>query len=217
MAWICPTVTVVNRDEFESQLKQAKSLSNRVHLDVSDGTFAPRKLLSFARMHWPRKILADIHVMSTHPHAEVAIALEKKPNLLVIHAESQIDFFDTAKKLSSNGIKAGIAIMPETDVSVVKQYIHAYDHALIFSGNLGYQGGSIADKTLLGKIIQLKLLNPRLEIGWDGGVKDSNVFELVSHGVDVVNVGGFIQHSKSPKKAYAKLELALTEPKPYAK
>jgi ribulose-phosphate 3-epimerase len=183
---------------------------------VSDGTFAPRELLSFSKIRWPKKLIVDVHVMSTHPHAEVAIALEKKPNLLVVHSESQVDFLDAAKKLNLSGVKAGIAIMPETDVSKVKDYIHAYDHALIFSGNLGYQGGSTANLKLLSKVIELKILNPRLEIGWDGGVKDDNIFELVTHGVDVINVGGFIQHSRSPKKAYAKLELALTKPKLYA-
>lgn len=213
MTWICPTVTATTKEDYRRQLKQALKLSKRVHLDVSDGSLAPRELIEFARMTWPEKAIVDIHVMSLHPQAEVIIATEKKPHAVIIHAESKIDFLSVAKRLSPKGIKAGIALLPETPVSEVKDIVHAFDYALIFSGNLGYQGGSIADLSLLSKVLELKTLNPRLEIAWDGGINDGNIFELASRGVNVLNVGGFVQHSKYPKKAYAKLEVAIKNPK----
>ena len=49
-------------------------------------------------------------------------------------------------------------------------------------------------------------------IGWDGGINADNVVELVRAGVEVLNVGGFIQHSSDPGAAYAKLE-AVTNSK----
>ncbi len=51
----------------------------------------------------------------------------------------------------------------------------------------------------------LRKLKPELEIGWDGGVNDTNAAILVQSGVDVLNVGGFIQKSKDPQAAYNKL------------
>jgi transketolase len=42
-------------------------------------------------------------------------------------------------------------------------------------------------------------------VGSHAGVNDQNVNELVRGGVDVLNVGGFIQNSKEPQTAYRKL------------
>jgi 3-keto-L-gulonate-6-phosphate decarboxylase len=50
------------------------------------------------------------------------------------------------------------------------------------------------------------MLKPSLEIGWDGGVNTSNVQQFINGGVDVLNVGGFIQHAHNPQAAYLELE-----------
>jgi pentose-5-phosphate-3-epimerase len=82
---------------------------------------------------------------------------------------------------------------------------------LIFSGNLGYQGGSVADMQLLEKVDLLKKHKPNLEIGWDGGVNDQNVAELVLADVDVLNVGGFLQTSANPVATYHALSRIADE------
>ncbi|MGI0133798.1 MAG: hypothetical protein ACREBW_02415, partial [Candidatus Micrarchaeaceae archaeon] len=79
------------------------------------------------------------------------------------------------------------------------------DHVLIFSGHLGHFGGS-ADTRLLAKVRELRSLKPSVEIGWDGGVNATNAAELAAGGVDVLNVGGFIQHAVNPVQAYSYLE-----------
>jgi ribulose-phosphate 3-epimerase len=56
------------------------------------------------------------------------------------------------------------------------------------------------------KISELLDINPNLEIGWDGGINDKNVTELIKAGVDVLNAGGFIQKSTNPANAYAILQ-----------
>ena len=79
------------------------------------------------------------------------------------------------------------------------------DHVLIFSGDLGHFGGK-ADLTLLNKVKYLKDKKPSLEIGWDGGINDQNAQNLLDGGVDVLNVGGYIQRSGDPAHAYAILK-----------
>ena len=80
-----------------------------------------------------------------------------------------------------------------------------YDHVLIFSGDLGKHGG-VADLSLLEKVNKIKALHPGAEIGWDGGINDTNAAKLIDGGVSVLNVGGFIQKSQKPDEAYAKLK-----------
>ena len=209
-AQICPTVTAVSKDEYSRQLKKLIKIAPRIHFDVSDGSLAPRELLPFGSMRWPKKIIADIHVMSMHPHAELAIAYALKPHLVILHAESHIDFSAAADALHRHHIKVGLALLPETKVSQFAELIREHiDHVLIFSGNLGYQGGSEADLSLLNKAKELKEIKNALEIGWDGGVNEKNIEQIVTAGVRVINVGSYIAHSHSSKAAYAKLKVKL--------
>ena len=215
-AWICPTITAVKRQEYERQFKIINKFAARIHFDVSDGTLAPRKLYPFGQMRWHEGTLADVHLMSRYPHSDIVLAYHLRPHLVIIHAEAEVDLIRAASSLHAAGIKAGLALLPDTRVEQVAAMVPHFDHALIFSGNLGYQGGSVADLNLLSKAPKLKSLNPNIEIGWDGGVNNDNIKSLVAGGVSVVNVGGYIQSSSSPKRAYAKLVSTLKKSKHYA-
>ena len=109
-----------------------------------------------------------------------------------------------AAELHKEGIKAGLALLPETPVSNVEQILHSFDHMLIFSGNLGFFGGE-ADMSLTAKAKEAKEHHPELEVGWDGGINPGNARQLAEAGVDVLNVGGFIQNSENPLASYQEL------------
>ena len=69
--------------------------------------------------------------------------------------------------------------------------------------------GGQANLALLDRVRQAKKWKPSVEVGWDGGVNDHNIRQLADGGVDVLNVGGFIQKAAEPLAAYAKLKLCL--------
>ena len=102
----------------------------------------------------------------------------------------------------------GVALLPETPVSIIEPALSLIEHVLIFSGKLGHFGGH-ADLKLLEKGWRLKQLKPTLELGWDGGVSDENAKQLAEGGIEVLNAGGYL-HGDNPSEAYARLK-ALTE------
>jgi pentose-5-phosphate-3-epimerase len=75
---------------------------------------------------------------------------------------------------------------------------------MVYSGDLGRHGGQ-ADLALLGKVPVIREYYPDIEISWDGGINDQNARALVEAGIDVLNVGGFIQNAAQPQDAYQKL------------
>ena len=135
-----------------------------------------------------------------------------KPQLVIVHAEADGDFVMLSNQLRSHGIEAGVALLPQTPVSAIAPALDYIDHILIFSGNLGYQGGSQADLGLLGKVTELKRLKPRLEIGWDGGINDQNLKALIDGGIDVANVGGYLQHAENVMTAWQNLYRIANSP-----
>src|SRR3989344_4537268 len=205
MAKVCPTITATNEHIFRQQMERIVLFAERVHVDLMDGVFAPSKSLEPSKVWWPVGVKADIHLMFKNPSHYIDSLIELGPQLIIIHAEAEDDFFEIAERIKSAKIKVGIALLQQTPVSKIEPALSVIDHVMIFSGNLGYQGGSSADLELLKKVKTLRNLKSELEIGWDGGISEHNIGELAEGDVDVLNVGGYIQRSDDQAAAYAKL------------
>ena len=205
-AQVCPTITATNPHEYRAQLERVQALSQRIHVDLMDGTFASPRSVSLHELHWPEQQIIDLHVMYQHPARYLASIAALQPYLVILHAEADGDFMAMAEKLHSRNIRVGVALLAPTPAASIIPALEVIDHVLIFSGNLGHQGGSVADLHLLAKGHELRAHKPELELGWDGGINASNIGQLAQAGIDVLNVGGFIQHALHPAEAYATLK-----------
>lgn len=205
---ICPTITATDAHEYREQVERVAGFAEQIHIDLMDGVFAPTVSPGLDQVWWPDTLRADIHLMYQKPLAVVDQLIRLHPRLVVIHAEAD-DAEAALVALRRAGIKAGVALLADTDVEQIGGIIEQADHALIFSGHLGYHGGE-ADLGLLAKVQELKARNSAIELGWDGGITDQNTPTLIEHGIAVLNVGGFVQNSSDPAAAYATLK-ALTK------
>jgi ribulose-phosphate 3-epimerase len=205
MSVICPTVTALDTHDYRTQVERLEPFCERLHIDVMDGVFAPTTSPGLHQVWWPDSVIADIHLMYQDPMSQIDQLIKLRPNLVIVHHEATLDARVFADQLHQHGIKVGLAILSNTPVEQISQTIHSFDHVLVFSGDLGKHGGT-ADLSLLGKIPIIREYYPDIEVGWDGGVNDQNVHDLIAGGVDVLNVGGFIGNATDPSEAYAKLK-----------
>lgn len=210
MPVICPSVLAKDKDEYRRQMEVVAGFAERVQIDLTDGEFAKSATLAPEDAWWPVGVKADFHLMYKDPHRAADVILEHRPNMIIVHAEASGNFLNFASRLKRLGIKVGVALLPNTQAENIIPALDHIDHVLIFSGSLGEFGGH-ARLDLLGKARQLKSAKRSLEIGWDGGINNQNVAQLVAGGVDVLDVGGYIQHSDDPKKAYKTLDRIAQE------
>ena len=204
MPVICPTITAFDTDEYKRQVDQVKGFAKRIHIDLMDGEFAPTLSPPLDQVWWPHELEADIHLMYQRPMEQLEKLIHLKPRLVVIHNEAHVHHMHFAAALHKVGIEVGLAILHDTPIEYAHQIMHSFDHVLVFSGNLGHHGGE-ADLGLLDKVRYLREHHPDVEIGWDGGINDRNAKQLAEAGVDVLNVGGFIQKSDDPAAAYQRI------------
>lgn len=209
MSVIAPTVTAYDTHQYREQLERVEGFAKRIHIDVMDGIFAPTKSPPLSSLWLPESIICDLHIMYQHPENCFKDILRLKPSLVIVHAEAQCDIPLFAGELANYGIRTGIALLQDTSVKDHISDMHACSHCLIFSGKLGFHGG-VADLSLLKKIDDIHSTHPGIEIGWDGGIQKNNIKELARY-VDVLNVGGAIQHANDPLNAYSMLVKALHE------
>lgn len=205
MVVVCPAVLANEPHEFREQMERIAHFATRVQIDLTDGLFVLTKTVKLERVWWPHGLKADLHLMYKRPDLHIDKIVELEPNLVIVHAEAEGDFVKLKSALHHAGIKTGVALLQDTEPEIIKPVLGDLDHVMIFSGDLGRFGGQV-HLNLLGKIKKLKQWKPSLEIGWDGGINDKNARQLAKGGVDVLNVGGYIQKSSDPADAYAKLE-----------
>ncbi len=207
MATIVPTV-LANSEQYESYILKYAQFAQRIHIDLSDGQFSPSKTVEISEIYWPYSQEVDLHIMYKDPIPLLDEIIALTPNLVIIHAEIDVDYRNFAEKLKTAGIKFGLALLAETPVSKIVSLVDILDHVLIFSGNLGHYGG-VANVALISKISEIKKFNSNIEIGWDGGINQDNAKQLVNAGVDVLDVGGFIAGAENSREAYMKLSEAI--------
>ena len=208
MSIICPTVLASNEEEYKKQMDKIAGFAERIQVDLKDNIFAKGESMPLEKVWWPENIICDIHVMYKDPQNYLDTLIGLKPNMVIVHAESDCDIPKFAADLRLEGIKTGLAVLQPTHIGEVAYILPHVQHLLIFSGDLGHFGGT-ADLSLADKVGCAKEVNPYLEFGWDGGINDENAVELAKAGVDVLNVGGYIQNADNPQSAYAKIKDSL--------
>ena len=204
MSVIAPAILADTPDSYKAQVERLHGFVERVHVDISDGEFAPSFTVGAAQIWWPQDWTVDIHAMVARPSDHLETLLNLKPNMIVFHAETQEDIVPILTRVKSMGIKAGIALLRSTVPSTVAEAIQAADHVMIFSGDLGKYGGT-ASLMQLEKVRLIRAIRNDIEIGWDGGVTVENAFSLSQGGVDVLNVGQTLAGADDPKSVYATL------------
>jgi ribulose-phosphate 3-epimerase len=205
MSVIVPTMNTKTTNELEGLAKQIAPFATRVQIDVTDGEFAPAttKLEDITTM--PPNWLVDFHMMVNRPSDYVERLIALKPNLVIFHAEAAENILPALEALKKAEIKAGVALLPQSFPNDFASYLSAAEHALIFAGNLGENGGT-ANLLQAEKVQLIKAIKPSLEIGWDGGANLKNVFTLNRAGIDVINVGAALRKAEDMSGMYEALK-----------
>lgn len=206
MKLVCPTITAENPHVYREQIERVQTFVNHVHLDLMDGVFTSNKSIDLEQLWMPDTMTCDVHLMYKNPDRAIDELEKLSIRTVIVPAEAETNFAHLKKRLADAGIQFGIALLAQTSVDDAQSAICLADHVLIFSGNLGHQGGSTAELKLLEKIPQILKLNPSVEIGWDGGVNLDNISQISGAGVSIINSGGFVQFAADPAAAYHSLK-----------
>lgn len=201
MAVIAPTVLCENEADYKATIERLHPFAQRVHIDLTDGEFAPTFTIGVDKLWWPKEWQVDIHAMVARPSEYVNQLIALNPQTIIFHTEVQEDLLPILQKVKAAGIHVGVALLKPTVPVTVQQYINVADHVLVFSGDLGHYGGT-ADLMQLEKVRLIRNIRGDLEIGWDGGASIENAFSLAQSGVMVVNAGGAISKAADPKAVY---------------
>ncbi len=188
--------------DFNHVEKNAKVLDEAgvkwFHLDVMDGIFVRNISFGPPVIKCIRKItdsFFDVHLMIVDPIRYIDAFKDAGSDMLTVHYEACKNLQDTIDHIKDSDLKAGVAINPDTPVSVLEPYIDKVDMVLIMSVNPGF-GGQKFMPVALDKLKHVKEWadekNPDLYIQVDGGITVDNVSAALDAGANVVVAGSAV-------------------------
>lgn len=168
------------------------------HLDVMDGIFVRNISFGPPVIKCIRRItdsFFDVHLMIVDPIRYVDAFKEAGSDMLTVHYEACENLQETIDYIKESELKVGVAINPDTPVSVLEPYIDKVDMILIMSVNPGF-GGQKFMPVALDKLKRVKAWadekNPDLYIQVDGGITVDNVGAVLDAGANVVVAGSAV-------------------------
>ena len=183
---------------LEDVKKVEKAGCEYLHIDVMDGHFVPNITLGPGIVKSLRKdvnMVFDAHLMIENPDNYIKEFADAGCDIIVVHQEACTHLHRTNQNIKSHGIKAGVALNPATPIETIKYVLQDVDMVLLMSVNPGF-GGQSYIPVVTEKIKELKALidkmNLDIDIEVDGGVKPSNIAEVVNAGANVIVAGSAI-------------------------
>lgn len=210
---IAPSVLAADFGNLQKDVEMInQSQADWFHIDIMDGVFVPNisfgmPVLEAIKKHANKTI--DVHLMIVQPERYIKTFAKLGANILTVHYEASTHLHRTLQEIKAEGMKAGVALNPHTNVAVLEDCIGDIDLVCIMSVNPGFGGQSFIENTYK-KVQQLKEIITRngastlIEI--DGGVTSKNAKQLVDAGADVLVAGSFVFNSENPIDTIANLK-----------
>lgn len=199
MIILSPSILAADFTVLGEQMKKAEAGGcQNFHFDVMDGMFVPNisfglPVLRSIRGATDRKL--DVHLMIEEPERYVDRFADAGADMITVHQEACVPLSDTMDRIHAKGLRAGIAIKPHTDISVLDPFLDMADMFLIMTVEPGFGGQKYMDmctdkiRSLRG-ILNAKGLDKDIQV--DGGITRDNVNVVLDAGANNIVMGSSI-------------------------
>ena len=210
---IAPSILAADFANLQRDIEMInQSEADWFHLDVMDGVFVPNisfgmPVIKSISKHASKTL--DVHLMIIDPDRYIKKFAALGTNILTVHFEACTHLHRTIQAIKDEGMQAGVALNPHTNVDVLIDTIKDIDLVCMMSVNPGFGGQSFIENTY-NKIVQLRSIikekDAKTKIEIDGGVTDKNAEKLVQSGADVLVAGSFVFGSENPTETIKNLK-----------
>ncbi len=213
MTLIAPSILSADFSRLGEEVKAVEEAgADLIHIDIMDGHFVPNITIGPDIVKAVRKVTSlplDVHLMIESPEKYIERFAEAGADMLSVHYEA-CNLEKLLTMIRKMKCKAGAVINPPTPIETFLPFVDYADFALVMTVNPGFGGQEMIPecvekiKRLKKYISEEKKFKKLIEV--DGGIKASNVQQVIDAGVDIIVAGSAIFGQKDYKKAIEALK-----------
>lgn len=184
--------------QMNEELQQTKrSEITSFHVDVMDGHFVPLFGLNPVWLKQIKKVYSidqDFHFMAymTKEMLEPYFSLEPVGITIHLEAGKKKENLEILQQIKEKGIRAGIAISPESEWEEIKPYLDEAEEILVMSTVPGREGSVFIESTYekircIKHLITEQKRNTMLSV--DGGLNLERALDCIRNGADRIIMG----------------------------
>ena len=184
--------------QMNEDLQQTRSSEiTSLHVDIMDGHFVPLFGLNPVWLKQIKKVYSidqDFHFMAYMTKEMLDPYFSLEPIGITIHLEAgkKKENLEILRKIKEKGIRAGIAISPESEWEEIKPYLDEAEEILVMSTVPGREGSVFIEGTYE-KIRCIKHLiteqKRNIMLSVDGGLNLERALDCIRNGADRIIMG----------------------------
>ena len=202
---IAPSILSADFSKLGDEVNEVLSAgADWIHFDVMDNHFVPNLTVGPMVCESLRKsgvdCPIDVHLMVDPVDNLIKMFADAGATSITFHPEASKNIETSIQLIKDLGCKPGLVLNPDISLNVLKPYLEELYMVLLMSVFPGFGGQEFIPETIskisnLRKIIDEKQIDIRLEV--DGGIKESNIFDIASAGADTFVAGSAIFNKPS--------------------
>ena len=213
MAEVLPSVLSADFANLGRDVRVMEEAGAQIlHVDVMDGHFVPNLTIGLPvveSLEAFTDLRLDVHLMISNPDEMAARFVQAGADSVSVHYETTAHLDRLLESLREMGASAGVALNPQTPVSVLEDLLPKCDYVVLMSVNPGFGGQEFIGYSF-DKVRKLRTMaadcGHELIVQIDGGIDLRNVAQAVEAGVDWIVSGSAIFGSESPRETFRKMQ-----------
>lgn len=190
---LSPSILSADFMKLGEQLKEIEEAGAQwVHFDVMDGRFVSNISFGIPVLKSIDKtcnMFMDVHLMIQHPAKYIDKFVDSGADMITFHYEASDDIDECIDMIKSRGVKAALAINPDTPAEKIEKYLPKLDMVLCMTVFPGL-GGQKYIEDVNEKVRKIReITGPDFKIQVDGGINSETIDMALEAGANVIVAG----------------------------